>query len=497
MVRMVAAQGPDKTAPPDSCGRLSLYGSGWVLEFTHSMIAFVLIRVLLILLLVAANAFFAAAEFSLISVRDTRIQQLIAAGRTGARNVQRLHGRLDEVVNGVQLGITIVSLTLGWLGEPMVARVVEAFPLVHEVPHAAVYAHGFAIVIAFSLITYLHVLLGELVPKTLALQRAEQIALAVAAPMEAFLALARPLLFFMQRSGGMVLRAFGARETRRAGVIHSPDELKLIVTASRQVGQIPESQEEMIHNAIELDSITVREVMVARPDIFSLPADLILDEALNRVVDGQHSRIPVYDQQSGPEHIVGVLYYKELVRWVRLRLVNLGQPVAFRISRMQIGHIMHDVLVVPETKVLSDLLDEFKQRRRHLAVVVDEFGSTAGVITVEDILEQIVGDIEDEFDIVAPEPQLADESVPLLEGSVNIRDLETQHGLILPRDAGFETLAGFVLARLQRIPRLGDAFEYEGYRYGVEEMEGHRIARVRIDKVERVEETESARQVGG
>jgi len=243
----------------------------------------------------------------------------------------------------------------------------------------------------------------------------------------------------------------------------------------------------MIHNAIELDSITVREVMVARPDIFSLPSNLILDEALDRVVEGQHSRVPVYDPQRGPEHIVGVLYYKELVRWVRLRLVNLGQPLAARIARMQIGHIMHDMLVVPETKVLSELLDEFKQRRRHLAVVVDEYGSTAGVITVEDILEQLVGDIEDEFDISPPQPELADESILLLEGSVNIRDLETQHGLTLPRDAGFETLAGFAMARLQRIPYLGESFEYEGRRYTVEEMEGHRIARVKIEKLENSE----------
>ena len=460
------------------------------------MIAFVLLRVLLILLLVAANAFFAAAEFALVSVRDTRIQQLISSGRIGARMVQRLHQRLDEVVNGVQLGITMVSLTLGWIGEPMVAQLVGSLRFVQEIPHAAVYAHGIAIVIAFSLITYLHVLLGELVPKTLALQRAEQIALAVAGPMEAFLTLTRPLLFFMRRSGGLVLQLFGARDTRRRGAVHSPDELKLIVTASRQFGQIPESQEEMIHNAIELDSTTVREVMVARPDIFSLPSDLTLDEALNRVVEGQHSRIPVFDPQRGAEHIVGVLYYKELVRWVRLRLINLGQPLASRIARTQIGQIMHDVLVVPETKVLSELLDEFKKRRRHLAVVVDEFGSTAGVITVEDILEQLVGDIEDEFDI-PPEPALADESTLVLEGAENIRDLETQHGILLPRDAGFETLAGFVLARLQRIPYLGESFEHEGHRYTVEEMEGHRVAKVKIEKIDNVDsKPEAAKQAG-
>ncbi|MFZ1928319.1 MAG: transporter associated domain-containing protein, partial [Candidatus Sulfotelmatobacter sp.] len=178
--------------------------------------------------------------------------------------------------------------------------------------------------------------------------------------------------------------------------------------------------------------------------------------------------------------------------------VNAGQPLASRIARTQIAHIMHDVLVVPETKVLSELLDEFKQRRRHLAVVVDEFGSTAGVITVEDILEQLVGDIEDEFDVSPPEPTLADESVLILEGSVNILDLETQHGLLLPRDAGFETLAGFILARLQRIPYLGESFEYEGHRYTVEEMEGHRIARVKIEKLKNVDgKAEVVKQAGG
>lgn len=460
------------------------------------MMAFVLLRIFLILLLVAANAFFAAAEFALVSVRDTRIQQLIQAGRIGARIVQRLHQNLDEVVNGVQLGITMVSLTLGWIGEPMVASLVGNLPVVQRLPHLEIYAHGIAIAIAFTLITYMHVILGELVPKTLALQRAEQIALAVAAPMEAFLTLTRPILFFMRRSGGLVLRLFGAQLTRRGGgPVHSPDELKLIVTASRQFGQIPEFQEEMIHSAIELDSITVKEVMVARPDIFSLPSDLPLDEAIGRVVEGQHSRIPIYDPQRGPEHIVGVLYYKDLMRWMRLRLSNLGQSTATKISRMQIGQIMHDVVVVPETKVLAELLAEFKERRRHLAVVVDEFGSTAGVITVEDILEQLVGNIEDEFDVSPSEPALDDESVMVLEGSVNILDLETEYGLTLPRDAGFETLAGFILARLQRIPKQRDSFEYEGRRYTVEELEGHRIARVRIEKTAKIE-AEAAKGAG-
>src|ERR1700693_5883748 len=447
------------------------------------MIAYVLLRVFLILLLVAANAFFAAAEFSLVSVRDTRIQQLIASRRIGARIVQKLHRNLDEVVNGVQLGVTIVSLTLGWVGEPLLAQMMLG--PVRDVPHASVYAHGIAIFISFVLITCLHVMLGELVPKSLALQRSEQVALAVAAPMDVFLTLTRPLLFVMSLAAGWVLRALGARRIRE-GPVHSPDELKLIVTASRQFGEIPPFQEEMIHHALELDNITVREVMVPRPAIFSLPGDLTISDALSRVVEEQHSRVPVYDPQRGPEHIVGVLYAKDLMRWTRLRLTAApDQPVAARVSSMKISQIMHDVLVVPETKVLTELLEEFKQRKRHLAVVVDEFGSTAGVITVEDVLEQIVGEIEDEFDVAPPQQDLVEgEIAVVLEGSVSIRDLESQYQLLLPRDSGFETLAGFILARLQRIPRQGESFDYDGHRYTVQEIEGHRIAKVRIEKLE-------------
>ena len=448
------------------------------------MIAYVLLRVFLILLLVAANAFFAAAEFSLVSVRDTRIQQLIASRRIGARIVQKLHRNLDEVVNGVQLGVTIVSLTLGWVGEPLLAQMMLG--PVQDVPHASVYAHGIAIFISFVLITCLHVILGELVPKSLALQRSEQVALAVAGPMDVFLTLTRPLLFLMSRAAGWVLRALGSRRIRE-GPVHSPDELKLIVTASRQFGEIPPFQEEMIHHALELDSINVREVMVPRPKIFSLPGDLSIADALARVVEDQHSRIPVYDPQRGPEHIVGVLYAKDLMRWARLRLTSTpDQPAATaRVAGMKISQIMHDVLVVPETKVLTELLEEFKQRKRHLAVVVDEFGSTAGVVTVEDVLEQIVGEIEDEFDVAPAQQVLVEGDVAVvLEGSVSIRDLESQYQLSLPRDSGFETLAGFILARLQRIPQHGESFEYESHRYTILEIEGHRIAKVKIEKLE-------------
>ncbi len=445
------------------------------------MISYVLLRVFLILLLVAANAFFAAAEFALVSVRETRIQQLIEAGRVGARTVLKLHQQLQRVVNGVQLGVTVCSLTLGWVGEPILARLFEGG--VGHIPYAAVYAHACAVAVAFVLITGLHVILGELVPKSLALQRAERVALAVAAPMDVFLTLTGPLTAIMTRIAGLVLQAFGTRDIRH-GSVHSPDELKLIVTAAHHSGQLSPAQEEMLLNALELDNITARQVMVPRPRIFSLPADLNLDEALSRVVEEQHSRIPVYDPQRGPEHIVGVLYAKDLMRWTRFRLTLSSSPAsALRISTMKISQIMHDVLVVPETKSLLELLSEFQQRKRHLAMVVDEFGSTAGVVTVEDVLEQLVGELEDEFDVASAQP-VTDANAPLeLDGAVNIRDLEAQYELKLPQDEGFETLAGFVLSRLQKIPKETDGFEYEGRRFVVGKMEGNRIATVRIEQV--------------
>jgi len=446
------------------------------------MIASVLLRVFVVLLLVAVNAFFAAAEFALVSVRETRIQQLIEAHRAGARTVLKLHQQLSRVVNGVQLGITVTSLALGWLGEPVLARLFEAW--IGSVPYARIYAHAIAVTVAFVSITSLHVILGELVPKSLALQRAERVALAVAAPMDVFLTVTGPLTMGMSRAAGFVLRAFGTREIRH-GSVHSPDELRLIVTAARTSGQLSSAQEEMLLNALELDNIAARQVMVPRTRIFSLPSDLSLDEALSRVVDDQHSRVPVYDPQRGPEHIVGVLYAKDLMRWTRLRLGLIADPFAAqRISQMKISQVMHDVLVVPETKSLLELLGEFQQRKRHLAVVVDEFGSTAGVVSVEDVLEQLVGELEDEFDVASTQPEVTDANAPLvLDGAINIRDLETQYELKLPQDEGFETLAGFVLSRLQKMPTGGEVFEYEGRRFVVEKMDGHRIAMVRIERL--------------
>jgi len=441
------------------------------------MLTLVLLKIFIVILLVALNAFFVAAEYAIVSVRDSRIETLIQQRRIGARTVQKLHRNLDEVLLANQFGVTLASLGLGWVGEMQFANMLV--PVFAGVPYAGIYAHGIAATLAFLVITYLHVILGEVVPKSLALQRAERVALAVAGPMEVFLTIAHPLLATMKKSSRLVLRVFGSKEGRE-GSMHSVEELKLVVTASRRVGLLPALQEDMIHRVLEMENVTVRQIMVPRPDIFALPADMPLEEAMTRVVEEQHSRVPVYDPQRGPEHIVGVLYSKDVSRLMHVKLTK-GQMQAAIASSMKVKHIMRDVLFVPETKPVSELLLEFKQRRRHLAVVVDEFGSTAGVVTVEDAIEQIVGEIEDEFD-VAEQPAFAlGATAFVLDGAENLRDLEVRHQLSLPKDEGFETLAGFVLTQLQRIPKVGDSFVHDNRRYTVLQMVDHRIERVKVE----------------
>jgi len=445
------------------------------------MVTFVVLRIAAVVLLVAANAFFVAAEFALVSIRETRLQQLIAARRIGARTVQKLHQKLDEFIAAVQFGVTLSSLALGWIGEAAMARVLE--PLFVRLPYSHLFAHAISIGLAFILITYMHVILGEVVPKSVALQRTEAVALAVAGPMDVFMTLGAPLLAVMTASSRLVLKAFGVRQVREGGV-HSPEELKLIVSASHRIGVLEAPQEQMIQRALDMENILVREVMVPRPDIFSLPGDMPLDEGFQRIADEQHSRVPIYDPQRGPEHIIGVLYARDLLRWLRYRLAgSAASPPSTWSSDLKLQHLMREVLVVPETKPLTDLLTEFKERKRHLAVVVDEFGSTAGIVTVEDILELLVGEIKDEYDIGEPVFAPNDSSI-VLNGAVNIRDLESERQIRLPRDEGFETLGGFVLAKLQRIPKPGDAVEFEGRRYSVVGMDGLRVDAVKIETLQ-------------
>jgi len=443
-----------------------------------------LLQIVAVAMLILANGFFVAAEFALVSMRDTRIEQMIASGVPGAAAVRRLRLNLDSFLPAVQLGVTLCSLALGWIGEPVAADLFLG--LLEGLPHAPLFAHLAAVALGFALITYLHVLLGELVPKSLALRRAEYLAIAVAGPMLIFMTVTRPAVRLLQQSARGVLYLFQVPMTHETSV-HSPEELKLITTAARRMGVLPPFQERLIHRALELDEVPIREIMTPRQKIVSLPGNLLIEEASARVIDHQHSRVPVYDEARGPEHIVGVIYAKDLARLMHFRRTAGTRSAAAPFVELRLSQLMRDVLMVPETKTVLDLIRDLQQRRRQMAIVVDEYGSTVGLVTVEDAIEQLTGELHDEFDDPARPVLTTASGALLLEGSVNLRDLETQMQWHLPRDGGVETLAGFVLMRLGRIPRGGESIEFEGRRMTVTEMDGRRIKQVRVEPVENEE----------
>jgi len=442
-----------------------------------------LLQFVAVAMLILANAFFVAAEFALVSIRDTRIEQMITAGAPGARAVRRLQQDLDDFLPAVQLGVTLCSLALGWLGEPLPASVLMGWlgvlPLGRV--YVRIYAHVAAITIGFALITYFHVVVGELVPKSLALRRAEALAVAVAPPMLLFMAVVRPAVRFLKSSAAVILRGFDIPMTQK-GSVHSPEELKLIATSARRMGLLPKFQETLIHRALELDEVSIREIMTPRQKIFSLPSNMLVEEASAKVIERKHSRIPVYDETRGPEHIVGVAYSKDLARLMYFRSSAL--PAAPPFVELKLIQVMRDVLVVPETRSVLDLIGDFQQRRRHMAIVVDEYGSTVGLVTAEDAIEQLTGELEDEFDSPAVPVLTTASGALLMDGGVNLRDLETQMQWGLPRGGGVETLAGFLLMRLGHIPKPGESIVYEGRRLTVAEMEARRIAKVRVEPVE-------------
>jgi putative hemolysin len=439
-----------------------------------------LLQFVAVAMLILINAFFVAAEFALVSVRDTRIEQMVAAGVPGARAVRRLQNDLDDFLPAVQLGVTLCSLALGWIGEPLAANIflgwLQLLPTIPE--YAQLYAHLAAVALSFAAITYFQVVVGELVPKSLALRRAEALAVAVATPMLLFMALARPAVRFLRNSAALLLRGFDVPMTERSAV-HSPEELKLIATAARRMGVLPKFQETIVHRALELDDVPIREIMTPRQKIFSLPSDMLIDET------------------HGPENIVGVVYSKDLARLIYFR--PSGQKGALRLTpadragpdrtgqaliELRLSQVMRDVLVVPETKTVLDLIRDFQQRRRQMAIVVDEYGSTVGLVTAEDAIEQLTGELEDEFDDPSRPVLTAASGVLILDGGTNLRDLETQMQWSLPRDGGVETLAGFLLMRLGKIPRGGESVEYEGRRLTVVEMEGRRIHKVQVEPLD-------------
>ncbi len=456
------------------------------------MLDWALFRLFTIAVLILANAFFVAAEFAVVSVRETRLEQMLAYNRTGAAAALRLKREIDDFLAANQLGVTLCSLALGWLGEQGLAELLQVLLQRSHLldrgqwlqQHASVLFHSTAAILAFTLITFLEVVLGEQVPKSLSLQKTERIALAIAAPMDIFIRLARPAVRLLKRSTGLVLQLFRVPLRRETTEVHSPEEIKLVASATRQSGLLPEFQERLIHHAIDLDHVTVREIMTPRGRMFCLPSDMPVDLASSRIVEEQHSRIPVYDPALGVEHIEGIVYSKDISRLMHLRR-NQQLPSAYA-GTGTLRSIMREPLLVPETKSTGELLQEFQERRRQIAIVVDEFGSTVGLVTAEDALEQIVGEMDDEFDLQGRglRSYVEDRRIVDLDGTVPLRDLVTQLHWKIPRENGIETLAGFVLAQLGHLPGDGESFTYGARRFSVLERDGRRVSRVRVETLE-------------
>ncbi|MHB8755325.1 MAG: hemolysin family protein [Candidatus Acidiferrales bacterium] len=447
----------------------------------------IVLRLFVIFVLVAINAFFAAVEFSFVAVRHSRVRQLVEQGDPRARVVELLIADLGMVISGVQVGITLTSLALGYLGELTLANFLD--PFFSGVPgrYAPLVVHGLALLAAFIFLTALQVVLGELVPKSLSLAHAERVALLVARPFRWFLRTFRWAILLLNAIAGKFVRALGVKLPQSHSAVRSAEELRILVEQAGERGVLEPVEERFIQGAMNLGNVQVREIMVPRPDIHALPSNATLEEVMKVIAITQRSRIPVYE--GNLDHVIGFVHIKDLI-WVlldRARRAEEHQPPA----EFHLRHMLREVLIVPETKPAIELLLELRAHRTGLAMAVDEFGTILGIVTLEDILEQMVGEIHDEFDVVEHPLHLADGSM-IFDAALNIRDLESQFHIELPENPAYETLAGFVLTHLGFLPRGGETFEDHGYRFTIVEMEGRRIARV---KIKRIEEADSAATV--
>lgn len=449
------------------------------------------LRIFAVLLLVGINAFFAAVEFSLVAVRPSRIRQLVEQGVAPARVVERLLVNLNRVVSGVQVGITLTSLGLGFLGENTLAALMGRVLERVQYPQVALVAHGVSLGLAFAGLTFLHVVLGELVPKTISLERAEQVALMTARPFSLYLETFRWAIALLEGSAQRINRALGVSGVRGHTLVHSADELQILVQQARERGLFDRGEEKFIRSAIELSEIQVREIMVPRPDVHAISLEAGLDEVMKTFATTQRSRLLVY--QGTLDHIAGFVHIKDIL-WVLLdreRRAEDGLPL----QEFHLRPLLREALIVPESKPASELLLELRARHTGLATVVDEFGTILGLVTLEDLLEQIVGEIYDEFDVVERPLTLADGAV-VFDASLKVRDLETQYDIYLPEDTSYETIGGFVLARLGSIPRGGETFDAAGYRFTVVEMDRRRVARVKIQRIKTPEVLPAAKESG-
>ena len=428
------------------------------------------LRVLSLVFLVAANGYFVAVEYALVSVRHTRIDQLVEEGNAAARLVQRVLGKLDLYIAAVQLGVSMMSLLIGFIAEPAIEVLVG--PVFQRLGVPENWQHYLSFFVAFALSTTLHIVFGELFPKSAALQRSEQLAMRLVRPLVVFTAIFRPIILGLNGLGGLALRAFGFKAVAGHHTAHSEEEIRMIVSASSQEGVLENAEKELLYNVFDLSDTVVRSVMTPRVEMVVTDSAAPLRRLLELNAEHGYSRVPVY--QDTPDNVVGVAHTSDVLR----HLEHLDQ--------MSIAEMMRPTFYIPESMRINDLLKKMQERKSHMAIVVDEFGGTSGVVTLEDALEEIVGEIYDEDDEVEAEAvQVLGENLYLIDASLERDEVEARLGITLDdqEEGEFDTLAGFITHRFGDIPAVGESFIQDGWSFTVEEADQRRVLKVRAERL--------------
>jgi putative hemolysin len=421
--------------------------------------------------LILLNGFFVAGEYGLVTARRTRIRELEERGNRRARAVLSIVADPPRFIAAMQLGVTGTSLGIGALGEQALARVFDPF-----------LASVLAFALAFLIITFLHVVIGELVPKGIALEHSETVALAVSAPVRGFFVALKPLIWVLQRSTELVLRVFGLKPPGGDMEVYSEAELKMLLSRSREEGEIEQQEQEMLYKVFDFADKEVSAVMVPRPEVVALSVELPPEEALSAMIESPYTRYPVYRESL--DKVIGMLHVRDLFS----AIVDRG------ISGVELESLLRPAHIVPETKDLAALLAEFRRTNQHMAVVVDEYGDLEGIVTLEDLLEEIVGEIEDEFDLPDESVERLPDGRMRIDGTFPIDDFNEQFHRELPIE-DYHTVGGFVFGLLGRAPERGDAVEHDGTRFTVLDVEGSRIERLEVQLVPHEPEEERLQEV--
>jgi CBS domain containing-hemolysin-like protein len=429
------------------------------------------LELIAVVMIVLANAFFVAAEYALVTVRRTRMQEAFDQGSRRAGRVLELQSNPPRFISAIQLGVTLSSLALGAIGEPVVSRLLES-PLkrLSEPWHTGI-ALTITAIAAFTILSFFHVVLGEIVPKSFTLVRPERVALAVAVPIDVFYAVFKPFIWTLVKASELVLRWLGLPPNARSRVVHSEEELKMLVAASREEGVIEEEEQEMLHKVFEFADKDAADVMVPRPDVVALSVHTPVPDLLRTMLEHPYTRYPVYDDD--PDDIVGVLHVRDLF----VALHDRG------IDRVEVRTLLRPAILVPETKPLDELLAEFRATSNHMAVVMDEYGSVAGLATLEDLIEEIVGEIGDEFDLPPTAIRRIGKGRVRVGGSFPIEEFNERFGTALSDD-DYHSIGGYVFGELGRAPRVGDTVATEGARFEVSAVDGPRITEVDVALLE-------------